>query len=610
MPALVVNGLLLVGGEQNDTEIKAQAATDPTAKVFLRVSSLIPTSSSRETTHNPRLTMSYMLEFPRSPLPPDINSPPYVIFGMYGKHVHSTEQRYLPPDISLALVLHFAPKMKKWVLPSPTFLTKADKSLSLRKLFVGINITEEGVSQRGLFFILRRMMQLAGLPCDRQTFNVNPDIADSVKVLTTWRALELPEEGKRGVEIHLLATLMQGPPVELHEIDDLWHAFPSNSQIVREMGHNYVRSWLNWSYPQTERARQKSWFLEHKDLRRFLMSLEDEYLKDPKKKDSVKEISTTRKDKKGNHVVPAGVMEKGADILERERTRRVSVSERKEREGRDSLELQRRLRRLKSDDSIRSIETAIFDPAPTPPAKEPEKNSRGTLAGLFSKPADGSFVANALEQYEKGVKLAKKLASVWDNKDTDWVDDDSSDGDASHTDHDSDAGPGISRSSADKAILGADGSVDGPTPAVIVRGRLGGAAEAPKRAANSATGRESKKKKKKTNIKLAYSDKSISPEEKMAALPRYAATARKPPASYQNSEMQLDGKLVRELDGEPEALTEKSGDESDDPYGHSDEEAWLDVGASVNALECSSVRRRAAAMRRRNAQPLRIGYRN
>lgn len=314
--------------------------------------------------------MSYMIDFPPHCLPADIRSPPYVIFGIQGEDVSSE----LPSNIPLTMVLHFAPKMKTWVFPLPTRLTPFVWRLVLWKPFVGINILEP-ISAAALLFIVNRMLQTAGLAWQKDNFYSYPGIVFSVDVLKAWRVLELPPSGIQSLETHLLSRCMMGPPVMLKDIQGLWSAFPVTSPILREMAHNFIRAHVNFEYALEETNAIKNWIRGTKERRDFFRQFENQYkdysegrtiLAKTTEGGSTTALASSKREAVGLSAA-APVAVKVSEIIERNRTRRVTPQERKAREKRDAEELKNRLRRLKSDDTIRTV---IYDPRPTPLAEE------------------------------------------------------------------------------------------------------------------------------------------------------------------------------------------------------------------------------------------------
>lgn len=133
--------------------------------------------------------MSCLLEFvSASPLPHDVSAPPYAIFGIYGSDITSS----LPPRIPLKLILHFAPALQKWALPTPepTYLPRAIARQSLRMPCVGIDV-QASIDVAGLGWIIIHILHLGGYRLPKETFGVNPDLATSVAIHNAWLALEL-----------------------------------------------------------------------------------------------------------------------------------------------------------------------------------------------------------------------------------------------------------------------------------------------------------------------------------------------------------------------------------------------------------------------------------
>jgi hypothetical protein len=309
-----------------------------------------------------------MLEFPRRPFPADIRSPPYVSFAIKNEYVPTS---YLPFDIPLAMVLHFAPKTKIWLVQPPTDLPKSIKYLLLRKPIVGINIPHD-ISRGALATIIKRMLQLVGLTNRKEDFQVYPpSIIKQMKVMEAWKALDLPADGLRCLETHLLTRLALGDAVLFPEIRVLWDRFPRSSLILHEMAHNFIRSYINGQYSPDEGKMITMWIQAEKERMNFFSVFGQNICRD------YSEVSTIVGPKSQKQAAPAKAipsqLKRRSEILERDTTRRVSPLERKERERKDSMEMKRRLRRLRSDDSIRSLETVIYRPQTSSTAETTSK---------------------------------------------------------------------------------------------------------------------------------------------------------------------------------------------------------------------------------------------
>jgi hypothetical protein len=379
--------------------------------------------------------MSYLLEFPPKPFPPGIRSPPYVIFNMDSVDISNE----LPQDIPLAMVLHFAPKMKDWVYPPPGELPRALFSHVLRKEPMGINIPVK-IDTGALSFIVSKMMQVSGIAWKPEYFVTHPKLLVSIRTVEAWRALGLPEEGIRSLQMHIHTSLMMGGPVSLGEMNALWNSYSTSELVLREMAQNFIRAHLDFAYKMEEYRAIQAWIQCDNERKKYFAGF-DGYNKIPVfsegqtkvlKADVEKSMAAPRMLKRGGTVIAdtkTGIAGKSYEILYKAGTEKVSPQERREREQQDVEEMRRKLRRLKSDESIRSVDTVIYNPQPTPPKQEEEvqprnerpegskkvrqqphpkstqeishETSLGAKTDYFSKPVDGNLLAKALEKYAK-----------------------------------------------------------------------------------------------------------------------------------------------------------------------------------------------------------------
>ncbi|KAF2243185.1 hypothetical protein BU26DRAFT_404835, partial [Trematosphaeria pertusa] len=212
--------------------------------------------------------MSYLLQFPLRPLPENARSPPFVLFGINGAEIFDS----LPTNISLALVLHFAPKLRTWLLPAPD-LSSASASLALRTPYIGINILAD-IDVEGLAWILSRMLQLSGAPVLKEACLTHPSLLTAISIHRAWTALELPASGIQALHLHMVTKLMLGLAVCPAEIKAIWNTFPVDSPITREMGLNFIRSHINYEYTQAEFSSIRHWYLASRERTHFFKSLE------------------------------------------------------------------------------------------------------------------------------------------------------------------------------------------------------------------------------------------------------------------------------------------------------------------------------------------------
>ena len=233
-----------------------------------------------------------------------------------------------------------------------------------------------------------RMLHLSGTYLPKEAFSVRPNLMSSLAIHNAWLALDLPFEGLRNLHTHIHAQLMlSSPPVSLWGMRMLWDSFPHDSQIVRAMGLNFVEGHVNLEYKVNEFMEILAWLQSTPELYAFFKILQNAV---QKHKESIFEIvpaaeqkektvgtgyqTTERKaGKKINEVVA-----KEAPIIERGVTREVSLQKRQEREESDYEALKWRLRRVESDDSLRSVDTAIWDPQ-TPKEKDEDEKRKESV---------------------------------------------------------------------------------------------------------------------------------------------------------------------------------------------------------------------------------------
>ncbi|KAH9883085.1 hypothetical protein J1614_000455 [Plenodomus biglobosus] len=321
--------------------------------------------------------MSNLLDFPPTTLPPNARSPPYIVFAICSIDV----VHELPSQIPLNAALHFIPKLKDWILPTPSTATlpKRLARVALRSPFVGINIQSDGVSAVGLKWVMKKVLQVSGLAHPKTLFLTQPSVGVAVAIYRTWIALELPIAGIANLLTHIQSRLMIGPPVANWEMNIIWHSFPHDSAITREMGMNSIRAHLNCEYAPSDTASLLEWYMLDDERRRFIHSISPcfpDVLAEHEQRQATKaqgyKVGLNARDSMEvgkRESVNSSAKKKARDAVEKmnamlgkNETRRVSPREMRERHREDSKALQARLNRTRSDASIRSVETAIWDP--------------------------------------------------------------------------------------------------------------------------------------------------------------------------------------------------------------------------------------------------------
>jgi hypothetical protein len=268
--------------------------------------------------------MSYMLEFPPStPTPATALGQPYALFAINDIEYYDE----LPVKMPVGLALHFAPKLRQYMTsatPIPEDNLEA-KSLALRTKYVGFHIIGSNVDVIGLKWMLDRMLQMSPLQISREAFLQEPSILESI-FHNTWLALDLHIEGLSGIHQHLFSKLtLSDDGVNFNEIQAIWAAFSPSSGIAQAMGANFVRYHINFGYPREELSKIRHWYRATKERFEFFKAYDDQLA-------TAGSSGTQMRRRVGN-----------TRGLPMERTR---------------------ARRTRSDDSISSVQTAIWNPQP------------------------------------------------------------------------------------------------------------------------------------------------------------------------------------------------------------------------------------------------------
>lgn len=345
-----------------------------------------------------------MLQFPPRPLPANVDSSPRVLFKINGKNVFFD----LPPEIPLALVLHFAPKLRQWIMP-PRKLSETELRLSLLLPVEAINILAD-IDAIGLRWIINRMLQLGGRPLNKDAFLTQPNFLTSTSIYKAWIALELANSGIQALLAHIYSNLMLDDPVTLQDMRALWSAFPATSAIIHEMGLNFIRSHIDDAYTHEEFHSVRCWLLETQERWQFFKSLQSQFPELADAQTAPLE-SFAEKRREDRPKIDEGQGEpKQTLILEREKTKRVSPKEKRDRQLKDQREMQKRLKKEKSNGSTSSVETMIWNPRGQEAEGRLEETSRRGGKN-HSQPVDSSALQKLLEVIAADKKQTRRSSA-------------------------------------------------------------------------------------------------------------------------------------------------------------------------------------------------------
>ncbi|KAF2280501.1 uncharacterized protein EI97DRAFT_455391 [Westerdykella ornata] len=291
--------------------------------------------------------MSFMIDFPWRPLPADAHQPPYALFAIGGQPIPAKD---FPARIPLGLFLHFAPIAEQWLIDVPSRLPVPEKKLILHKRYVGIDIPGF-VPKAGLQIIVRRMVQLSGRVLSSEDFETSPSILDSLRVVVTWRKLQLPAKGLEGTEMHLHSRLSMGRPVKLDEVKAVWDVYPPPSTFMKEALLNFIHAYVNRDYSAETVTAIRTWIQTVPDLKAFFAQMEGEYKTRVQLEDPTVHLPVETTPGPATNVEPS----KTAEIVESGGIRRATPGQRRDSLKGNLAGMKPRLRRMKSDPPLRSI---------------------------------------------------------------------------------------------------------------------------------------------------------------------------------------------------------------------------------------------------------------
>jgi hypothetical protein len=314
--------------------------------------------------------MSNLLEFPPSVRrPANIFDRPFISFAIRGESLAGQL-----PKVSKNLVLFYAPKVKIWELPLPG--GRPDSSLNaLASDYVGVNITEP-ITATGLKWVLYKMLEASGRSIPTSALTPLPNLKTSVEGLCAWHVLGLNPLGTEQLRLHIMARLLMSPGIRVQTMDMMWNTFTHDSEVVYQSAHNYIRHHIDGDYTYQEMTDFRSWIMASEDRRIFFKKMEQ---KVPSYASEVSALQTITSD--------AAKPSARSEILEQMRTRRVTNAERRQREAQDRSDLSNRLRRIRLDTSLRSVDGALSTPTPLDHLNEDAKSLAGSQP-LESRSAD------------------------------------------------------------------------------------------------------------------------------------------------------------------------------------------------------------------------------
>jgi hypothetical protein len=333
------------------------------------------------------------------------------MFGIQGKEVTS----HLPKHIPLGIVISFAPKLAQWLLmpPDPAMFPKEFNNQMLREPHVGINVGIP-VEVTSLNWIVKAMLQAAGVIQPREAFVIQPNLVVSVNIHKTWLALGLPVAGLEGLHMHMQARLSLGALLKQADMKMLWENFPSTSNIVHTMVVNYFRGVEGLEYMNDDIAEVVHWYRHSKECDDYFQRVGKDFATYDKARDEAvaavaakKEVEKKKKagrarSKNVDSTTNPPVVETGGvgnpgekDLAETKKTVAARLT----------------IREAESDDSLGSVETVFWNPGNPDDAKKEDatahdEKGESTAHGGKGEPTTHSEKQGAAAHGEKETSTA------------------------------------------------------------------------------------------------------------------------------------------------------------------------------------------------------------
>ncbi|KAF2119039.1 hypothetical protein BDV96DRAFT_684649 [Lophiotrema nucula] len=365
--------------------------------------------------------MPFMLGFPPKPHSVDLLSPPHVVFGICGVNVFTK----LPSRIPYNMVVHYAPKFKEWVLPQPQNLPKSAAHRALRQPYVGINILEN-IDVEALRWIICTMLEQSGANMSTRCFGTTPDFYTAIKVLRAWTVLDLPVAGTDSIRTYVLMELVTGPPISADKLALIWDNFDRFSDVVLQAADNFIEHHTAGSYMERESTEILVYIASDQDRRDFFTSLRYDPPANESGGDAVEALDPVETALSTHSGITNDPEPKAKTIHEKHGTRKVTPSDKKARERKDSIAMKKRLSRHTSTEGLRSVydkepqkqeppfppihgEGKIYNEPTHPP--EPYLPKAGLLK-VAPKPDDLNVMSTLLGLFGKGKDQAKRRSQT------------------------------------------------------------------------------------------------------------------------------------------------------------------------------------------------------
>ncbi|OCL04123.1 hypothetical protein AOQ84DRAFT_380920 [Glonium stellatum] len=174
--------------------------------------------------------MSFMLQFPPSTFPVPTNIDRRAYADIFIGNINISQKI---PRIPLAMLLHFAPNLAKY-LESVTMQSGAPHNDRC------LNLPNESAEIYGIQVIISRMLQLSGIASPPIIHEPNT-IIGAIRILRAWRLFGIDMKGASSIHTRILAVLWLHT-IKNNEVEAIWEYFEKDNPIVNAMIQNIVNN--------------------------------------------------------------------------------------------------------------------------------------------------------------------------------------------------------------------------------------------------------------------------------------------------------------------------------------------------------------------------------
>jgi hypothetical protein len=219
-------------------------------------------------------------------------------------------------------------------------------------------------------WIIKAMLQAAGVAQPSEKIMVIPTFKQLITIHSSWLVLGLPEAGIYNLDLNMYMRLNEDRVfLQRQEMKAVWENYPHSGKVVSAMAHSFFRGVINLMYEHKQVSAIVYFWLDSNESFRYYRKLKEQYGQAYEDASSTISRARNKKTVQGSTsneaaaVYCARIAAAGSSTLEPDTSGSPSSPEKKKLVVTNKLgSPQPALRKVESDDSIDSIETAIWSP--------------------------------------------------------------------------------------------------------------------------------------------------------------------------------------------------------------------------------------------------------